>query len=133
MKPEYEPGRYKAGDTVWLVPTGNNSRIYRSTPLPVESTVVSVKRKYFYVKKNGSSYEEKFDIATGENVSEDCNAGWELWPTRQSYLDEKERRTKLQECSRALRTDRAERSLGLDHVRAIYDVLDGQGFIRHDG
>jgi len=122
---------YKPGQTVWLSPNGNYARIYKHLELPVEAQVESVKRKYFYVRKGDNRNDLiKFDKETGENVSEDCNASWTVWPSRQDYLDAREHDDKIQAIQAAMRSYRVGGLLTLDHVRRIHDVLLDAGAIK---
>lgn len=123
---------YTPGQTVWLTPGGNFARMYKFSELPVPTEIVSVKRKYFYVKYKGSQGEIKFDKETGRSVCEDCNSSWTLWDSPQAYKDRKESLNKLQAVRNALRNYRSDNALSLEDVRTIYAILDAAGLIRKD-
>lgn len=123
---------YKPGQVVWLSAGGNYRRIYRSVPMPIRATVVSIKRKYFYVKPDSSRDEIKFDKETGASVLEDCNSSWTIWETEQAYHDAIEKDRKITAVERAMRDYRTENLLSLDQVRELYHILDEAGAIREE-
>jgi len=106
--------------------------MYKFLELPVPAEIVSVKRKYFYVKYKGSQEEIRFDKETGRSVCGDCNAFWTLWDSPQAYQDAKERQVKLQAVREVMRDYRADRMLSLEDVRTIYAILDSAGLIKKD-
>lgn len=120
---------YRPGQSVWLTPGGNLARIYRFETLPVPAKVVSIKRKYFYVKREHGHDEIKFEIETGKSVLGDCNSSWTIWDSPQAYLDEKERRDKIWKIYAAFRSPCTDRTLSLDAVRLIYDTMTAEGVI----
>lgn len=81
----------EVGQEVFLCPTGNYTRMGMKPRLGV---ITKIARKYFYVDIQSVWGEAKFEIETFQNVNDDCNSSWVLYPNEESYLEEKRRQEK---------------------------------------
>ncbi|MFR1480868.1 MAG: hypothetical protein ACLSB9_36915 [Hydrogeniiclostridium mannosilyticum] len=64
--------------------------------------------------------EAKFEIETFQNVNDDCNSSWVLYPNEESYLEEKRRQEKLQAIREYFRTGPG-RSPAI--VNGVYELI----------
>ena len=109
------------GMKVYLMPVGDNYR--RGDKEPRESVVQKVGRKYIYVIPEGHIRAVKFDIEDHREVTI-YSPDWELYPSEQAILDERER----QEIESVLR--QAFGSYGrfngytIDQLRRIKAIVD---------
>lgn len=114
----------EVGTRVVMAPQGNIARDNKS---PAQGTVVRLGRTYFYVQKDGSPREEKFEKKSFINHHEDCNSEYILWPSQEAYaahLQLIQRRSAIERVFRSMWWDRR---LSEAAVNKIYELLDCEG------
>ena len=77
------------GQTVFLLPIGNNARGKKDIQLEA-ANVAKVGRKYFQVTRGGRTCPVEFHIDGLYEKSGDHCPGWRLYLSEQEYSDEKE-------------------------------------------
>lgn len=63
----------------------------------------------------------KFEIETFQNVNDDCNSSWVLYPNEESYLEEKRRQEKLQAIREYFRN--WAREVPSEIVNGVYELI----------
>lgn len=128
----------KSGQVVFLKGTGN---IARSGNWPVKGVIEKIGKKYFYVcVENTYRGNVKFSLDDFRCHHEDCNSGYDIYPTLEAYAQEQEHERKLREIRSALTwctgvSQLHGHPLKPSHgaVLKIYDILKEEGIIKIKG
>ena len=108
----------EVGQEVFLCPTGNYTHMGMKPRLGV---ITKIARKYFYVDIQSVWGEAKSEIETFQNVNDDCNSSWVLYPNEESYLEEKRRQEKLQAIREYFRN--WAREVPSEIVNGVYELI----------
>lgn len=115
----------KEGMTVWALPGGNASRHWNREP--IKATVVSVKRKYFYVRPVDSTGQTwKFFREDNTFCDEtDSNNTYAVYISKEAAQNVIQCEQEFREIQNILSNVRGDvnASLGYETVHAIYEIL----------
>lgn len=119
---QFEP---KEGMTVWALPGGNASRHWNREP--IKATVVSVKRKYFYVRPENSTWQTWKFLREGNTFYDeaDSNNTYAVYVSKEGALKAIQCEQEFREVQNILSNVRGDvnASLGYETVHAIYEIL----------
>ena len=120
----------EVGQKVYLEGTGNAG--FRKNNLR-EAEIEKIARKYFYVKL-GYWGNLRFDLETYEyspRASEDCNAGYILYKSREAYAHEMELQKKEEKICYVFRNNWGTR-FSEKLIETVYAALSEEGIIKEE-
>lgn len=118
----------EVGAQVFMEPGGNAAR--RHSEELLVGTVSKIGRKYFYVDVVQSYQTLKFERESFCSQCEDCNSSYTLWPTDESYRENRRIRGLLVEVREVFGSYHQCKYLSAAAIEAIYEVLTKDGLTR---
>lgn len=124
--------KLRPGQSVWLTPGGNLVRDFQNSlgKFPMEVKVTRVGRKYFYTQQpiySRADVELRFDIETGKNIGYATNSWWNLWLSKEEYV-EHQRQQKQRSLVESVIKNRAP-SISVQGIDEICSILIREGLI----
>ena len=107
----------EVGMRVYLQPKGNLAARHYS---PQWGEIVKIARKYFYVDLGNR--QEKFLREDFQNINDDCNSAWVIWPNDEDYnawVNREEKLSKIKAYFRSIYDSRQARPGVIDEVYSI--------------
>lgn len=105
------------GQLVFLIPTGNNARYF------IKKELFKVSRVSLILANENGDYEQKFRYENN-HISNNCNAGYQVYETESDFNDQVELERLSDLLSQQLRYSKDLQKLGLNKLEAIKAILD---------
>lgn len=119
----------EVGQTIYLEPTGNFSRM-RRTGEPIAAVVTKIGKQYFYVESKSSHlWIDKFPLDGGDAYSQNSNGGYNVFESEEMFHNKIELNRKRKEIDFCFRSMFSCGKLSDEAVEKIHNILSNEGVL----